>query len=284
MCTRYVTPAQQDIERHWSLGADRPWRADTLLFPRGEGPIVRAAPGAPARELVVARWGLIPHFARSADLPYATVNARSEEMAAKASYRGPWARGQRCLIPAAAFDEPCWETGRNVWWRFRRADGAPWALAGLWSRWTDPDSGEAIDSYTMLTLNADAHPLMSRMHKPDPRLAPDAQDKRSVVALEPADWDTWLHGSPAEARTLIRLTPAEAFIGRPAGPDAERAPAAGAARSARTVAHGAHGTDTARRSDRTIAADTHTGTDTATVTDATAPSAPTPPAQRGLWD
>jgi hypothetical protein len=51
----------------------------------------------------------------------------------------------------------------------------------------------------MLTLNADAHPLMRRMHKPDPKLAPNEQDKRSVVAVNPADWETWLCGG-LEAR------------------------------------------------------------------------------------
>jgi hypothetical protein len=41
----------------------------------------------------------------------------------------------------------------------------------------------------MLTLNADAHPIMKRMHKPDPKLGPDQQDKRSVIAIESADVD-----------------------------------------------------------------------------------------------
>ena len=66
-----------------------------------------------------------------------TNNARSEELAAKATYQQPWAKGQRCIIPARSFDEPCWETGKNVWWRFRRSDGALWGLAGLWNTWTD---------------------------------------------------------------------------------------------------------------------------------------------------
>ena len=43
-----------------------------------------------------------------------------------------------------------WETGRNVWWRFKRADGAPWSLAGLWNTWTDKTTGEVHESYTMI--------------------------------------------------------------------------------------------------------------------------------------
>ena len=108
-----------------------------------------------------------------------------------------------------SFDEPNWETGKNVWWRFRCADGAPWGLAGLWNTWTDKASGEIVESYTMLTLNADAHPLMSRMHRHDPKLRPDQQDKRSVVAIELADVDAWLFGTEEVARSLVRVPPME---------------------------------------------------------------------------
>lgn len=108
-----------------------------------------------------------------------------------------------------SFDEPNWESGRNVWWRFQRADGTPWGLAGLWNTWTDKATGESIDSYTMLTINADAHPLMRRMHKPDPKLVADQQDKRSLVAIEFDDVDQWLYAPVEEAAKLVKLTPAE---------------------------------------------------------------------------
>jgi len=159
---------------------------------------------------------LIPWFAKAAKLSYATNNARFEGITSKASYKQPWARGQRCIIPAWSFDEPCWETGRNVWWRFRRADGLPWGLAGLWNTWTDPATGEILESYTMLTINADQHPLMSRMHKPDPKLPPDQQDKRSVVSIELADVNAWLCGSNDEAASLVRVPPEEVFDAGPA--------------------------------------------------------------------
>ena len=53
----------------------------------------------------------------------------------------------------------------------RRADGAPWALGGIWSEWTDPASGEIVPSYSMITINCDDHPLLARLHRPDPRAA-----------------------------------------------------------------------------------------------------------------
>ena len=218
MCNRYRTPRPDALAEYFGVVAALPGYPDGEIFPRAPGPFVRRARETTEfeRELVVGQWALVPWFAKSAKLPYSTNNARAEELAAKASYKQPWARGQRCVIPAEHFDEPCWETGRNVWHRFHRADGCPWALAGLWSTWTDRESGEVVESYTMLTLNADEHPLMSRMHKPDPKLAADKQDKRSVVPLELPDIDAWLHGTVEQAKQLLRLAPVEVFEMAPA--------------------------------------------------------------------
>ena len=215
MCNRYVSPEAGDIERYWHLRPGKTWPV-TPVFPRSQGPFIRAARGTGERELVVGQWGLIPWFAKMPKLTYSTNNARSEELGSKATFKHPWSQGKRCIIPALSFDEPNWETGRNVWWQFRRADGAPWGLAGLWNAWADKTTGEVVESYTMLTLNADMCPLMSRMHKPTPRLGPDQQDKRSVVPIELADVDKWLHGSPEEAQRSIRLTDAELFDAGPA--------------------------------------------------------------------
>ena len=228
MCNRYVTPAQAEIERFWHLGptnqpplfagrASLHQAVPHQIFPRAPGPFIRRARDSTGyeRELVTGQWALIPWFAKEPKLKFLTNNARSEELAEKASYKDPWKRGQRCIIPAASFDEPNWETGKNIWWQFGRADGAPWGLAGLWNAWTDKTTGEVHESYTMLTLNADHHPLMRRMHKPDPKVGPDAQDKRSVIPIEAGDVDQWLAGTVAEAQQLLRLAPVEVFVARP---------------------------------------------------------------------
>ncbi len=216
MCNRYVSPAAGDVERYWHIGGRNPWRG-AEVFPRASGPFIRAAreSAEPQRELVIGLWGLVPWFAKTAKLSYSTNNARFEEITSKASFKQSWQYGKRCIIPAVSFDEPNWATGKNIWWRFRRADGAPWGLAGLWNTWTDKTSGEIVESYTMLTLNADTHPLMSRMHKPDPKLGPDQQDKRSVVAIELADTDAWLFGTVEVARSLVRLPPVDVFEAGP---------------------------------------------------------------------
>ncbi len=175
--------------------------------------------GVPSLDRDGRGWRLIQgERGHAAKLPYSTNNARSEELAAKPTYRTPWTKGQRCIIPASSFDEPYWGTGKNVWWRFRRADGMPWGLAGLWNTWADRATGEVHESYTMLTINADDHALMRLMHKPDPKLAADQQDKRSVIPIEAGDVDQSLAGTIEEAMSLLRLPGPETFEHGPVDP------------------------------------------------------------------
>ena len=102
MCTRYISPEAGDIERHWKVGARQPtgWVRD--VFPRYQGPFIRAARDSTEyqRELVVGQWALVPWFAKTPKLPYLTCNARSEELQAKASTH----RHRECLpFPRNAF-------------------------------------------------------------------------------------------------------------------------------------------------------------------------------------
>jgi putative SOS response-associated peptidase YedK len=216
MCTRYLSPEDAAIERFWNLRPSHAWRL-AVVFPRALGPFIRRVVdhAKPERELVIGQWGLIPWFAKEAKLPYSTNNARFEDITTKASYKQPWARGQRCIIPALSFDEPCWETGKNVWWRFKRADGNPWGLAGVWNTWVDKATGEVHESYTMLTMNANTHPIMRRMHKPDPKVGPDEQDKRSVVAIEQEHVVAWLNGALTQAGELVKPPPVNLIIAEP---------------------------------------------------------------------
>lgn len=209
MCNLYRSVPAPDLVAGFSLRAMTATPYAETIAPLKPGPYVKA--GGIGE---VGQWGMIPPgcptrmpMARGRRL--STNNCRRETMATAWTFGKAWAKGQRCLIPAQSFDEPWWGTGRNIWWRFWRADGEPWALAGLWSEWTDPQTGEVVPNYTMLTQNCDGHPVLGLMHKPDPKLPADRQDKRSVVPIERADWDAWLHGTPAQALTLIRTPPVE---------------------------------------------------------------------------
>lgn len=210
MCNLYEPEHPDRISMRFAISAPvGPY--DRTVAPLKNGPIV-----VPGRALV-AQWGMIPsHSPTRKPLlangrPMSTNNARRERIATAPTYRGAWSKGQRCIIPAISFDEPYWGTGKNIWWRFWRADGEPWALAGIWSEWIDHATGEVVPSYSMITQNCDSHPLLKLMHKPDPKLPADQQDKRAVVSLEPSQWDQWLNGSVAQAEALIQVPVVELF-------------------------------------------------------------------------
>ncbi len=140
-------------------------------------------------------------------------NARIETVASSAAFRDAWKTGRRCLIPALWLQEPNWESRKCVWWQLRRADALPWMVAGIWSEWTDPESGEIVPNYAMLTFNVNNHPLLSRVHKPEKdrtgaTLPLEQQDKRGEAHIEPESWMHWLTGSVEDAKAMLVAPPA----------------------------------------------------------------------------
>ena len=211
MCNLYQTTPREKINMKFAVGAPVGDYAATAA-PLKLAPFVTAGPDA-----LVGQWGMIPPNSPTRKpmmangRPMSTNNARRERVNVAPTYRRAWQAGRRCLIPAESFDEPYWGTGKNIWWRFWRADGEPWALAGIWDEWTDHSTGEMVLHFSMLTQNCDGHPLLSLMHKPDPTKAPLAQDKRAVVPVKRAQWDEWLRGTVQQADALIQVPDAEVF-------------------------------------------------------------------------
>lgn len=146
-------------------------------------------------------FGLIPHWAKDAKIAKNTYNARSETVAEKPSYRDAWRSSRRCIIPAEAIYEPDWRSGKAVPARISRIDNKPMGIAGLWAEWNAP-SGEIIQSYTMLTINADQHPFMRQFHKPD-------EEKRMVVILQDDQYSDWLNASTNDSKDFLHAYPAE---------------------------------------------------------------------------
>jgi putative SOS response-associated peptidase YedK len=225
MCNRYLPTQRVDLNQRQLFDDLHTGEVNGPDYARSIGPRQMGPFIKPTGEIVVGQWGLIPAFAetrthfkkprpedKKKEAPLSTNNVRSETMATKPSFRDAWKRNQRCLVPADVFIEPYWGPwdapfSKTVWWAFARADSAPWMIAGLWNDWTDPETGEIVPSYTMVTMNADDHPLMSQMHRHDPKLTRDKQDRRSVVPLARESWAAWLHGTKDEAMAALRLPP-----------------------------------------------------------------------------
>jgi putative SOS response-associated peptidase YedK len=156
-----------------------------------------------------ATFGIVPraHIPPGVKL-FDTMNARTETVGEKRSYSGAWKKLQLCLIPCRSFYEPSYETGSAVRWRIGLGSGQPLAIAGLWRAWNDPEG--PMLSFTMLTINAEDHPLMRRFHKP-------GAEKRSVVILRAEQYDDWLGcRTTDEARSFLNLFPADEMASEPA--------------------------------------------------------------------
>lgn len=209
MCSHYQTvKSNAQFERHFGIAPPVDGQAYDIWPGQAGHFIWRHRPAfGPAGSLKVSSgvFGLLPHWAKDRSLGRRTYNARLETATEKPSFRDAWAHAQHCIIPADAVFEPDWRSGRAVVARITQASGEPLGIAGLWSRWQS-DVGEVL-SFTMLTVNADAHPLMRAFHKP-------GDEKRMVVVLPREQYADWLQAPAAHSLELIRACPAPNLIAR----------------------------------------------------------------------
>jgi len=105
-------------------------------------------------QLEMMQWGLIPFWAKEKKIGYKMINARSETLGEKPSFKGPLKR-RRCLIPADGFYE--WKSipgqKKKLPMRIVLKDREPFAFAGLWDAWKDP-AGEELHTFTIITTVA----------------------------------------------------------------------------------------------------------------------------------
>lgn len=212
MCSHYEAPTQAQLLIEFGVVPDRP--VQTELWPGYTGPFLRRPhtedfkdEEGPEVEAIAGVFGLLPFWAKDTKLARRTYNARSETVAEKPSYRSAWKQAHHCIIPANAFYEPDWRSGKAVPTRIARADGRLMGIAGLWERWVSP-AGEVVFSYTMLTVNADAHPLMRNYHRP-------GDEKRMVAILPRGLYRDWLRASAEGSSDFLKPFPADRLVAIP---------------------------------------------------------------------
>jgi len=146
-----------------------------------------------ARELVTLRWGLVPFWAKDPSIGNRMINARAETVAEKPSYRNAY-KHRRCVVLADGFYEWRKEGAGKTPYYISLASGEPFGLAGLWENWTDKETGESLQTTTLLTT--DANDFMAPLHH------------RMPVILEPGTGGEWLAGSTELLDDVSAITPA----------------------------------------------------------------------------
>ncbi len=179
MCGRYdLSDNPAAIKAKFSVPRVPEYAPNLDVRPTQVNPVVRLDRDG-ARECALARWGLVPVWAK--DLKFGTrcINARAETLATAPAFRAAY-RKRRCLVPVNAFYEWSGPAGQRVKWRIGLRDEPLFALAGLWEWWKDPASGEGVETYTIVTT--DANSLLAPIHDRMPVIvAPD----RYALWLDP---------------------------------------------------------------------------------------------------
>jgi len=198
MCVQYLTSINVDwVKTHFNL--ELPSSEAHDVFPTYPGPVVLKSHNSERSAIGQARFGLIPSWAKDGNFGRKTYNARAETVSEKPSYKNAWLKRHYALAIADAFYEPNYETGKAVRTSIRQANGEPMGIASIWDTWTEPETEELIVTFSMLTINADEHPIMNRFHKPE-------DEKRTIVPLKPELFQDWLNATPNTARDLLSLS------------------------------------------------------------------------------
>lgn len=201
MCERFTlrTPAER-VKREFQLEEMPPIETRYNIAPTQSVLAVRRV--SDKREAVMLKWGLIPSWAKDSSIGAKLINARSETVDEKSSFREAF-KLRPCIIPADGFYEWQHEGNRKQPYYFSLKDDRLFGFAGLWEKWHTPD-GESLETCSILTT--EANEVLSTVHH------------RMPVILHPETYDLWLDDDVRKQdlrKELLRPYPASEMIAYP---------------------------------------------------------------------
>jgi len=163
------------------------------VAPSEDMAIIRTLPGRTGKRIELLRWGLVPWWADDPKIGYKMINARGDTLLQARGFRDA-AKQRRCLVVVDGFYE--WKKDGKKRYPFlvRRADGKPFALAGLWDRWKpkgSPKDTPRLETCTVVTVDPQAEiaPLHDRM----------------PLILEKDAWEAWLDPERTDPKDIAPL-------------------------------------------------------------------------------
>jgi putative SOS response-associated peptidase YedK len=158
MCGRFGA-SYRNIKILWNLHGDFSFQTRYNIAPSQEIPVI--IHNDKRNEAKLMKWGLVPSWAPDPSMGQRMINARSETLLEKPSFKQAVEK-RRCLVPANGFYEWRREGNRKVPMWIQLKTRQPFAFPGLWDCWTDHDNGKKLYSFTIITTRANA--LLSRIH------------------------------------------------------------------------------------------------------------------------
>jgi putative SOS response-associated peptidase YedK len=190
MCGRFVSPSAEAIAKELGIQTPKNYHQSFNLSPTQLVPTLTSP-----KRLEFYRWGLIPSWAKDPSIGNRMINARSETLAEKPSFKRALAQ-RRCLVPAQGFYEWKVENKTKQPYFIFHHDRSLLLFAGLWEQWKSPE-GEIIHSVTIITKEAQGN--LKNLHD------------RMPAILSPQSKEAWL--SPEidlhSAQQILNQTAAE---------------------------------------------------------------------------
>lgn len=191
MCGRYSIFAEaKKLEKRFNAELTNDLTPHYNAAPTQTLPIITNAEGE--RKIEFFHWGLIPSWAENPAIGSKMLNARSETLTEKPSFKKALEK-RRCLVLADGFYEWKTEGKKKQPVRTSLKSGEMFAMAGLWENWTDKETGEVIHSFTIITT--EANDLLKPIHD------------RMPVILSPKNEEIWLDNELPTEQLLKVLKP-----------------------------------------------------------------------------
>ncbi len=192
MCGRFSSSAKpEQIKKEFNAAVEDP----SIFTPRYNIAPTQMIPAVLNKEgeriIAALKWGLVPSWAKDALIGSRMINARAETLTEKPSFREAY-KSRRCIVPASGFYE--WqrsEKGAKQPFYFYLTNKEVFGFAGLWEEWLDKESGESLETCTIITT--EANDVLKPVHD------------RMPVILKAADYDEWLDLKESNTDKLQKL-------------------------------------------------------------------------------
>ncbi len=192
MCGRFTNNAKpEQIEKEFKVGKKNA-NVFQLRFNIAPSQMIDVV-FAPESERILSqlKWGLVPSWAKDSEIGNRMINARAETITEKPSFREAF-KSRRCIIPASGFYE--WQkkgTGGKQPFYFYLKEKEVFGFAGLWEEWLDKESGEMLETCTIITT--EANDVLKPVHD------------RMPVILKPESYDEWLDTKEKNTENLQKF-------------------------------------------------------------------------------